>query len=238
MKGSILITGASSGIGKETALALSSSNNLVLCGRNSQKLSTVINECANKDKHSILIIDFNEVDTIQSKLKIFLETTSIYISTFIHSAGVTIPSALKNQSFDQINTMFNTNFIAASEILSVLAKKRSLGQLQNVIFISSTASKIGEKGNVIYSATKGAIDGFTRAMARELSPVRVNSILPGIVETEMTSTYINTPEIINKYPLGPGKPKDIVNTISFLLSDQSKWITGQNLIIDGGRVLY
>ncbi len=235
----IFITGATSGIGKAISVTLSANNNLVLCGRSNSKLLSVLNDCENTSNHRIFISDFLDIDGVRTGMEHWLNETKIQIKAFIHCAGVTYPSSLKNQSFEQINAMFNTNFIAASELLSVLTQKKFAAQLQNIIFISSAASKIGEKGNAIYSTTKGAIDGFTRTLARELAPkIRVNAVLPGIVETEMSLAYIKTPEIVNKYPLGTGKVDDIVNIVTFLLSNNSKWITGQNIVVDGGRILY
>lgn len=239
MEDYILITGASSGIGKSISQNLSAKQKLVLCGRNRDKLIEVSKECDNSLDHKIFVSDLLEIENLRDNLKQWLDKSNIQIKAFVHCAGVTIPSALKDQTFEQIYAMFNTNFIAASEFLSVLTQKKYASQLQNVVFISSAASKIGEKGNAIYSATKGAVDGFTRSLARELAPkVRVNAVLPGIVETEMSSAYINSPEVIEKYPLGAGKVEDIVNMVTFLLSNNSKWITGQNIVVDGGRVLY
>ena len=95
----------------------------------------------------------------------------------------------------------------------------------------------GEKGNTLYVASKSALDGLVRSLSVELAPsVRINSILPGGINTKMTSTAL--PEdfvLLKNYPLGEGKSLDVVNYIEFLLSEKSRWVTGQNVVVDGGK---
>ena len=98
---------------------------------------------------------------------------------------------------------------------------------------------------ISYSASKGAINSLVKTLAVEVSNrnIRVNSILPGHVETNMTlqNKDANSKEYLNEletmYPLGLGEPEDIANIVTFLLSDKSRWITGQNIVVDGGRTL-
>jgi NAD(P)-dependent dehydrogenase (short-subunit alcohol dehydrogenase family) len=114
--------------------------------------------------------------------------------------------------------------------------------LRNIVFVSSTASKFGAKGFSLYCASKGALDSLMRALAVELAPgIRVNSVLPGGVRTEMTESMFNDPQLADRlsvnYPLGLGQPSDIALAIEFLLSDKARWITGQQLVVDGGRTV-
>jgi NAD(P)-dependent dehydrogenase (short-subunit alcohol dehydrogenase family) len=112
----------------------------------------------------------------------------------------------------------------------------------SIIFISSVMGLAGEIGKTIYSMTKGALISAARSMAVELAPrkIRVNCILPGVVETPMTkgAIYSRDEESWNKiklrHPLGIGRVDDVANACVFLLSDASRWITGSNLIVDGG----
>jgi len=148
---------------------------------------------------------------------------------------------LKFSSLNILSKSFNTNVISASLICKVLTnRKANNGALLDVVFISSNISNMGAKGMSAYGASKGAIDTLMRCLAIELAPkTRVNSILPGAVLTEMTHNIFENDEVRSRmeatYPLGIGEPNDIFQVVDFLLSDKSKWITGQQIIVDGGR---
>jgi NAD(P)-dependent dehydrogenase (short-subunit alcohol dehydrogenase family) len=128
-------------------------------------------------------------------------------------------------------------------ILRLLIRRKLNGKhLRRVVFISSTASRFGARGFGLYCASKGALDAFMRAMAVELAPdVRVNSVLPGTVKTAMTEAMLQDPELLarmqSEYPLGLGEPDDIGDAVEYLLSDKARWITGQQLVVDGGRTV-
>ena len=133
------------------------------------------------------------------------------------------------------------NFNSAIEITSTLLKKKiNKGYLKNIIFISSIWSKYGAKGYTLYCASKAALDSAMRALSIELAPdIRVNSVLLGAVDTPMSQHSFSDNEIlrnINKlYPLGSGKPEDAASMIKFLLASESRWMTGQQIVLDGGR---
>jgi NAD(P)-dependent dehydrogenase (short-subunit alcohol dehydrogenase family) len=139
--------------------------------------------------------------------------------------------------------MFNTNFFSAMELTKTLMKKKvNDRQLRSIVFISSIASKFGARGFSAYSASKGALDALMKGLAIELAPgVRVNSVLPGGVRTHMTESIYQDSEVAARlerdYPLGLGSPTDIVNAVEFLISEKSRWITGQQIVVDGGRTV-
>ena len=125
---------------------------------------------------------------------------------------------------------------------SLLKKRINTSVLRSVVFISSIYSRVGVRGHSIYCATKAALDGLMRALAVELAPdTRVNCILPGALNTAMAASAMNDAEVAANvkasYPLGIGKPEDIANAVQFLLSDEARWLTGQELVIDGGRTV-
>jgi len=236
-----LITGASSGIGERCAIEHSQNRRIILSGRNYEKLDVVRQKCYNPDNHLIWCEDLanNRMDIFQS-LNSFIVKFDIVIESFIHCAGVTKILPIRNFTIQYIDEIFNTNIFSAIEILRVLLKKDNKGSLTNIIFISGLWSIRGDKGNSIYAASKGAINSLVCSLAQELAPkVRVNAILPGAVVTPMTESLLLNSELgqmISKdYPLGLGAIEDIVNYILFLLSDKSRWVTGQNIVIDGGR---
>lgn len=243
MAGYALITGATSGIGEELCLSLSRSTKLVICGRNNSKLESLKERCAFPDTHHIFCADL-----AQDKLKVydrlseFLSVKNIPVESYIHCAGMTRIMPIRNFSPDFVDEIFNVNLFSAIELLRVLLKKNNRNNLKNVIFISGLWSIRADVGNSIYASVKGAVNSLVITLAKELAPsVRVNSVVPGAVITPMTSEKLNNDEfrknLENDYPLGLGKPSDVISLIEFLLSDKSSWITGQNIIIDGGRSL-
>ena len=111
-----------------------------------------------------------------------------------------------------------------------------------MVVISSIWSQFGARGHSLYCASKAAVDGMMRALAVELAPdVRVNSVLPGAVRTPMGEAALTDPEIVEglrqNYPLGIGQPGDVAAAVEFLMSEDARWITGQQFVVDGGRTI-
>jgi NAD(P)-dependent dehydrogenase (short-subunit alcohol dehydrogenase family) len=235
------ITGASSGIGAGLAISLSKDKRLVLCGRNKDKLGSIRERCNNAGDHHVLCFDLvKDKNILFSKTNVFLLQNKIKVDSFIHCAGLTTILPLRNFTPDYVNEVFDTNLFSALEILRALLKKENQGALKNIIFLSGLWSIRGDIGNSIYAASKGAINSLVISLARELAPrVRVNSVVPGAILTPMTEKKFEDASfrkmIEQDYPLGLGKIDDVVNFIEFLLGEKASWITGQNLVIDGGR---
>jgi NAD(P)-dependent dehydrogenase (short-subunit alcohol dehydrogenase family) len=238
-----LITGASSGIGRAMALRLSGGRRLILHGRNTQRLNETAASCANPDRHLIWPCDLLEVGGVAQSLAAFMASEGISVECFIHSAGLLKILPIRSVDYKTLGEVMNVNFVAAVEIVSLLVKKKINGrQLKDILLISSIASNFGAPGFSMYSASKGALDSLMRSLAVELAPhTRVNSILAGGVTTPMSDGLLAEPEVMAKfvrdYPLGIGEPNDIVNAAEFLLSRQSRWITGQAIVVDGGRTV-
>ena len=238
-----LITGASSGIGRALALRVSRTRRLILQGRDIVRLNETRASSNNPKQHYVWQYELQNVGGLAEDLERFIRENSIAIDCFIHSAGVLKVLPIRSVSHQNVVETMNVNFFSAVEIISSLIKKRVNGQrLRNIILISSIISNFGARGFTMYSASKGALDSFMRSLAVELAPtVRVNSILPGAIHTEMTKGLLEGPGVLEKlagdYPLGLGKVCDIAAAVEFLLSDESRWLTGQQLIIDGGRTV-
>jgi len=236
-----LITGASSGIGEGLAISLSKAKKLILCGRNEFKLNSVKEKCCSPESHFVFCSDLEkEKEFLFAKTNEFLITNNITIDSFIHCAGIATLLPLRSFTVSYVNEIFDINFFSSLEIIRALLKKENKGDLKNIIFLSGLWSIRGDIGNTIYAASKGAINSLVISLAQELAPrIRVNSVVPGAVMTPMTEKKLSdesSRKVIEKdYPLGIGGIDDIVNYIEFLLSSKAKWITGQNLIIDGGR---
>lgn len=238
----ILITGASSGIGAATAIELSKDYQLVLCGRNEERLHKTKEECYGED-HLILPFDMENVNDIQSMISAFIKQHSLSIYGFVNCAGMIKYVPVKMFSVKEFEKIFAVNVIGPAMLLKVLSSKKfNSDNLKSAVLISSNISNYGAKAHSLYSASKSALDGLMRSAAVELAPrVRVNSVLPGGVETAMTEAIFQDHELVSKmeqaYPLGLGKPKDIATAVKFLISEESGWITGQQLTVDGGRTI-
>jgi short-subunit dehydrogenase len=237
----ILITGSSSGIGRGMATYLSKDNHIILHGRDQERLQKVKSKCDTQFDHKIWVQDLNEINYIEESLSQFILKENIEIIGYVHCAGYMKMAPLKMSSAQILTSTLNINIISASLITKVLINKKfNLEALKSVVYISSNLSNMGAKGMSAYGASKGAIDTLMRCLAVELAPkVRLNSILPGAIPTEMTQAIFDNEEIRTRmtesYPLGIGEVLDICYLAEFLLSNKSKWITGQQFTADGGR---
>lgn len=240
MSKNYLVTGVTSGIGEALSYALLSNGNKVFgIGRDEKKVEMLRNEFPEHLKFlsidlSAEIGDFEFIDDFVSQNGKF--------NGMIYCAGKeeTLPIILYSQ--DKVKSLFNVNFNAALQLLRILSKKKNSEDSSSFIFLSSVMGELGQPGKTAYCSSKAAILGLVKAAALELSNrrIRVNAISPGVVETPMTAKLFDQigPEgkekILSMHPLGFGKVQDIIPLIEFLLSENSKWITGQNFKVDGG----
>lgn len=233
----VLITGASSGIGRQCAIQLSENYNLVLCARREDELLKTRELCLNPKNHLIFSCDLSDVENLEDKLNNFLAQNNISVAKFLHCAGILVLSGAKAFEYKTCQNIFNINLFSAMAIVKVLLKKGNKKALNNVVFISALLSKRGTVGNSLYASSKGAIDSYMRCLAKEVAPkTRVNSILPGAIKTDITKTTPDEKwdEFLKGYPLGFGETSDIANMVEYLFSEKAKWITGQQISVDGG----
>ena len=238
----VVVTGATSGIGEAIAAALCRCNaRVLLVGRNADKLSQAAAKLPVSAVETIRI-DLSDVASINSRIReATKESGPLY--GLCHSAGVveTRPlSAFKQSSFQE---MMNVNLTAGIELAKVICRRDVMTPGGgSVLFLSSIYSRVGIPGQIGYSATKGAVYAAARAMAIELarSSVRVNTLSPGLVRTPMTEGALaklpagHVAQLEDAHPLGFGTPEDVAHAAVFLLAPQSRWITGIDLVIDGG----
>lgn len=235
-----LITGASSGFGRGIAEKLASSRRLILAGRSADKLEAVRSAFPNPERHILWIRDLSKLQGLNEDLTVFLAANGICVEHFVHSAGVTGIQLARATEMGFVKGLFNVNVFSAMEIIRLLMQKKvNHGVLRTITFISSIATRVGASGYFAYAATKGAINALSLSLAVELAPaVRVNAVLPGIVQTAMTREYFANSNFVALYPLSFGRPGDIADAVEFLISDHARWITGQELVVDGGRSVF
>jgi NAD(P)-dependent dehydrogenase (short-subunit alcohol dehydrogenase family) len=214
---------------------------LVLIGLETDKLEETIGMLEGSG-HTYFAQDITEYEKIEPIIKESVEKTGP-IHGFIHSAGIEMNRPLKVLKPENFAKVISVNAIAAFEIIRILSKIKNLpAEGASYVLISSVMGVLGDIGNVAYCSSKGALLSAGKAMALELAPkkIRVNCVLPGVVETEMSKQlFLNISEesknsILKMHPLGLGKPEDIANACIFLLSEASRWITGTNFYVDGG----
>lgn len=239
----ILVTGASSGIGSFIAKSLSKNYKVIIHGRDAEKINQVIAGCENPPQQIAFVADLQQYEDLEIVLGKFITEKNIEVTGFVHCAGFMNMLPAKMTSVAAIQKTFSTNLFSVAMIVKVLLQRKvNAGALKNVVFISSNISNFGAKAFSLYSASKAGIDGLMRSLAVELAPtIRVNSVLPGAIHTPMTTAIFQDEEkvksMLSTYPLGEGFPEDISNMVEFLLSDKSKWITGQQFTVDGGRTI-
>lgn len=238
----ILITGASSGIGRQCAITCSKMGaHVILIGLEKAKLEATYG-MLNGSGHIFFEQDITEYDMLEPIIKEAVEKLGP-ISGFIHSAGIEMNRPLKILKPENFEKVFSVNAIAGFEIIRIISKIKYLAiEGASYVLISSVMGVLGDIGNVAYCSSKGALLSAGKAIALELATkkIRVNCVLPGVVETEMSKILFSNisdeskNSILKMHPLGLGKPEDIANACIFLLSGASRWITGTNFYIDGG----
>jgi NAD(P)-dependent dehydrogenase (short-subunit alcohol dehydrogenase family) len=235
-----LITGASSGFGRSIAQKLAPSRRLVLAGRNVEKLEAARSTCDTPERHLVWARDLSRLEGIGEELAAFLAAKQIRIDHFIHSAGFTGIQFARAVEMTFVTRVFNVNVFSAMEIIRPLTQNKvNKGALRSITFISSIATRVGASGYFVYAASKGAVNAMSLSLAVELAPaIRVNAVLPGIIETQMTQEYFTNADFVAFYPLGFGRPEDVANAAEFLISDRARWITGQEFVVDGGRSVF
>lgn len=238
----ILITGASSGIGRMTAIECSKLGaRLILLARSADKLDDVLSVLDNQQlDHQKIVVDI--ADT--SKLLAAVKDLPI-LDGCVSNAGIGNTLPVQFYTPEEVNRIYSVNVFAPMMLIKYLVKQKKLKKPASVVFTSSAGGVyVAGPCNGIYDSSKNALHAYMRVAALELGRkgIRFNSVNPGMIETEFihggTLTEEQLEEDKKKYVLGRyGSPSDVAYGIIYLLSDASSWITGTDLKIDGGRTL-
>lgn len=233
----VLVTGASSGIGRATAILASRLGaKVLLVARNKHRLDDTLLELAG-GPHSAYSVELTDQEQL---LQLIGSLPPLDGTVFCAGKGLTLPVQFcDREHFDEV---FNVNFFSTVELMRLLYKKKKISKGASMVLIASMGgTRIFSGGNGIYGASKAALDSFMKFAAKEFAArkVRVNSICPAMVDTPLihrgTVSEEQLAEDAARYPLKRyGRPEDIANAAAFMLSDASAWITGTSMIVDGG----
>lgn len=232
----ILVTGASSGIGQAIAIACSNMKaTVIITGRNRQKLENTLS-LLEGDNHQILIADLTNETDINNLVNQLPKLDGI-----VYNAGIGSRKLCKMIEKEDIDTVMNTNFTSSVLLQSAILSAKKINKEASIVFIASRAAVSPSIGNAIYSASKGAIISYAKCLGLELAPrqIRVNCICPAMVWTDLIIqegvSKEELEEAQQKYPLKRyGKPEDIAYLAIYLLSNASSWMTGSLIDITGG----
>lgn len=237
----IVVTGASSGLGRQAAMILAvAGGHLRLLGRDQGRLQETLASLPGSG-HGMIVASFTDLETTAEIIKDIANKNGAIDGVF-HSAGVEIVRPMRMFKNDHLARLFEASLYSALGIARAAALRGVLNDRASLVFMSSVAGLRGTAGMVGYSATKAAIDGMVRSLACELAGrgIRVNSIAAGAIQTEMHDRLTKSlgesalADYERRHLLGFGQSADIANAALFLLSEASSWITGTTLIVDGG----
>ena len=242
----VLVTGGASGIGRQTAVTLSEYGaKISVIDMNEDRLKETLSMLKGEG-HTCHTADLTRIDDIEPMIKSIVNEAGAF-DGYVQCAGISKDLPIKIFNFERLNQLMLINFYSFFEIVRVLSKKGRFNEGMSIVGISSTASECGVSSNTAYSASKAAMNGAMRSMAKELSSkgIRVNTILPGPTNTEMYRGFLSmkaemsgaasaAPAPSSRNYLGINEPVDVANAIAFLLSPASKMITGIELPVDAG----
>lgn len=236
----VLVTGASSGIGKSVAIECSNMGaTLVITGRDKGRLDQTLSDLSGEG-HVAITADL----TKETEINDLVESLPI-LDGVVHVAGVAKPKPFQFLNRNELHAVMDINFYAPILLSNLLVRKKRLNKNASIVFISSiSGNAVSFIGGSAYSGSKGAINGVVKGMALDLASkkIRVNTIMPGMIDTgifdESGISKEDLSEDRKKYPLGRyGKPEEVAYAAIYLLSDAGAWTTGSNILLDGGYTL-
>lgn len=238
----VLVTGASSGLGKGIALLLANLGaKVVLAARDQDRLAATRDELGGIG-HAVEAFDLSAVEAIPGWLREVAQKHGT-LHGLVHSAGILPTKPLRMQSAADWENALKLNVTAGAQLAKGFRQRGVFaGGGGSIVYLSSVMGLTGQPGQVLYSATKGAVAAMVKSMALELAPegIRVNCVAPAVVLAGMSQNLqqLVTPaqftQITAMHPLGLGKAEDVANAVAFLLADTARWITGTTLVVDGG----
>jgi len=236
----ILVTGASSGIGKSVAVECSKIGaQLIITARNQLRLNETFNLLQGENNQQFIadLVSDTDLEKLADSLP--------QVDGIVHVAGIVKPKPFRFLDRTELEEIMDINFLGPVLLTNLLIRKGRINKQASIVFVSSVSGTMCSfTGGSSYSASKGALNGMLKGMALDLAPkmIRVNSVIPGMIDTGIfNDSAISDESLIEdrkRYPLGRyGKPEEVAYATIYLLSDASAWVTGSNLLIDGGFTL-
>lgn len=234
-----IVTGAGSGIGRETSRVLSEQGaKVVMLDLNQDGLEET-KALLTGEGHIARVLDLTDFRVLPEFVKDLISETGS-VDGFVHCAGISSRKPLNVLCPEGFSKVMDVNFFSFEELTRLLTKKGNMNDGGSIVVMSSISSIRGYKAKTEYCVSKAAVDAFVRCMALELAPkqIRINSVMAAEVLTPLamkareTNALVGAPDFVA--PLGPSQPYEVANTIAFLLSDATKTITGTSVLIDGG----
>ena len=233
----ILVTGASSNIGRQIAVKCSEMGAKVIAtARNEERLNETLAKMTGEG-HRLIASDLSDAEQIPALVEQLPELDGV-----VMCAAVFRTTPIRNNRRKYTEEIFKTNTFANIDLVQLILKNKKIKDGGSILFISSVAAYRPYAGNALYSATKGAINSFCQVLAIEQvnRKIRANCVSPGIIQTDMeVKDWAVTQEELDKeearFPLGFGHTDDIAYAAVYMMSDASKWVTGTNMIVDGGQ---
>ena len=237
----ILVTGASSGIGKEVSTLINELGAaVIMVARNEERLKGVMSRLGG-DGNNYYPYDLRNISGIETLMNDIVAENGV-LSGLVHCAGISTMRPLQNTTYEFFHDMLLINLYSFIELVRTYAKKKN-NKGGSVVAISSVMSNVAEKARTAYCASKAAVDGAMRGMASELvaKSIRINSVAASFIKTDMLEEYSKTAgddaigrHLLDRQAMGLGEPADIANAVAYLLSDAAKFITGSCMVVDGG----
>lgn len=238
----ILVTGASSGIGLSISKTLSEAGTeVIMVARNPEKLASAAETLGVKEFYPI---DLSDVQNLGAQIETIIKERGP-LDGFVHSAGTGTVRPIKMCTYDFMRQMMDINFFSFIEIVRVITKKKNFNEGMGIVGISSVAAEEGNQSKTGYCASKAAMNGAIRCLAKELAPkkIRVNAVMPGITRTAIFNQIMDNggdsedlKGILQRQYLGICEPENIAFIVAFLLSEESNFITGSAIAVDSGRL--
>lgn len=238
----ILITGASKGIGRNTAvLASQLGAEVILMARSETGLNETISKMEHGN-HYICPVDLADINIIEETLESIIKETG-KLDGIVHCAGISPSRPVKMNKYDVLHSVMMINYYSFAELVRVFAKKKNNNNGGSIVAMSSVAAHIGDKTKAAYSASKAAVEAMVRSYAFELNEknIRLNTVVGGLIKTDMYESYVRLmgeeaieKGVYTKQYMGLGEMDDVSNAIVYLLSDASKFVTGTSMQVDGG----
>ena len=238
-----LITGASRGIGKATALALGHQGMFVAGTATTEAGAEAITAFLREEgvEGQGLVADVSDADSVAALLEEIATLAGLPV-VVVNNAGVTRDNLLLRMKAEEWDAVVNTNLNSMYRVCKACLKGMTKARFGRIINISSVVGSSGNAGQTNYAATKAGIEGFTRSLAKEIGSrgITVNAVAPGFIETDMTDALPEEQKLalLGQVPLGRlGRPEEIANVVAFLASDHGSYITGETLHVNGGMYM-